>query len=216
MVAPKGPGTLLRDRYERGLGLPCLLAVHRGAPGVDAEAIALAWAAGIGGARAGIIATSFAEETETDLFGEQAVLCGGLTALILAAFETLVDAGYPPELAYLECGHEVKQIADLIYERGLAAMMQAISNTAEFGAYEAGERVVDEHVRRNMRRILDDVRSGEFAARMQEDHARDFRWFSARRARLAQHPIDAAGAVIRGLMDAATGTDPTAPAERRP
>ena len=141
MVAPKGPGTTLRDRYTAGQGLPCLLAVDRESSRNDARALALAWANAIGSARAGIIVTTFRDETETDLFGEQAVLCGGMTSLILAAFETLVEAGYPAELAYLECCHEVKQIADLVYQRGIAGMMQAISNTAEFGAMQAGREL---------------------------------------------------------------------------
>jgi len=200
MVAPKGPGATLRARYVEGTGIPCLLAVEQESDAGDADALALAWAAGIGCARAGIIRTTFAAETETDLFGEQAVLCGGLTWLVLAAFETLVDAGYPPELAYLECCHEVKQIADLVYARGVAGMMDAISNTAEFGAHVAGPAMIDANMRRHLADILEQIRDGSFAQRMRRDYDNHFQWFSARRAELAQQPIDEAGATIRKLM----------------
>jgi len=162
LVAPKGPGTLLRSLYQRGLGLPALFAVHRDATG-QARSRALAWASGIGSTRAAVIETTFAAETETDLFGEQAVLCGGLTALTRAAFETLVEAGYEPEFAYVECVHELKQIADLLYERGLTGMRERISNTAEYGDLTRGPRIVDARVRGEMRQILAEIRSGAFA-----------------------------------------------------
>lgn len=200
MVAPKGPGATLRERYRSELGIPCLFALHQDSASHDAEAIGLAWANGIGCARAAIIKTTFADEAETDLFGEQAVLCGGMTWLMLAAYETLVEAGYPPELAYLECCHEVKQVADLVYERGIAAMMHAISNTAEFGAHAAGPRVIDDDVRAKLRAILDDVRNGSFASQLETDHAAGFAWLAARRKMLSSHPVEQAGAVIRNLM----------------
>jgi ketol-acid reductoisomerase len=200
MVAPKGPGTTLRDLYVRGMGLPSLVAVERENASRSAEFMALAWAAGIGSSRAAIVRTTFADETETDLFGEQAVLCGGLGELIVAAFETLVEAGYPPELAYIECCHEVKQVADLVYAHGPAAMREAISNTAEFGAYAAGPRVVDEHVRQTMRTILAEIRDGGFARRVREDHEAGFPWFEQRRRGAAQHPIEQAGHAVRAMM----------------
>ena len=200
MVAPKGPGRTLRQRFERGQGIPCLFAVHQDSPAGDAEAIGRAWAGGIGCTRAAIIPTTFADETETDLFGEQAVLCGGMTQLILAAFETLVEAGYDPELAYMECCQEVKQVADLVYERGLAGMTEAISNTAEFGAYRTGPGLIDEAMRQRMRVILEEVRDGRFAAAMREDHAAGFPWFREQRRALAEHPIEAAGETVRSWM----------------
>ena len=197
MIAPKGPGRALRARFQQGAGLACLFALHQDSPGHDAQALALAWANGIGCARAGIIFTTFADETDTDLFGEQAVLCGGMTWLILAAFETLVGAGYPPELAYIECCHEVKQIADLVYEHGPAAMMERISNTAEFGAYVAGPKLVDESLRTRMRQILQAVRDGSFARSLRQDYARGYPWFAAQREALRKHPIEPAGKMIR-------------------
>lgn len=200
MVAPKGPGTTLRHRFLDGHGIPCLLAVHQQSTTGDAESLALAWANGIGCARSGIIYTTFADEAETDLFGEQAVLCGGMTWLILAAFETLVEAGYPPELAYLECCHEVKQVADLVYERGIAGMTKAISNTAEFGAYDAGPKVVDDHVRASMQAMLEQIRSGEFAMKMNTDHSTGFHWFAQQRETIQKHAIEAAGRRVRALM----------------
>ncbi|MHC4100949.1 MAG: ketol-acid reductoisomerase [Planctomycetota bacterium] len=200
MVAPKGPGATLRQLYLEGRGLPCLFAVHQDTPAGDAEAIGLAWANGIGSARAGIVYTTFAGETETDLFGEQAVLCGGMTELIRAAFEILCDAGYPPELAYLECCHEVKQVADLVYERGPAAMFEAISNTAEFGSYHAGPFLIDDAVRQRMRRILRDVRDGTFAAAMRADYKEGFPWFSGQRQRQRDHALEPAGQIVRSLM----------------
>ena len=200
MVAPKGPGHTLRRLYQEGHGLPCLLAVHQDSPGADAEAVGLAWANAIGCARAGIVYTTFADEAETDLFGEQAVLCGGMSELIVVAFETLVEAGYSPELAYLECCHEVKQIADLIYERGLAATYKAISSTAEFGAYRAGSFLIDEGVRRRMRHVLSEVRDGTFAAALRSDFEHGFEWFNRKRQAARGHPLEPAGEVVRSLM----------------
>jgi ketol-acid reductoisomerase len=200
MVAPKGPGRTLRARYERGEGIPCLLAVHQDAPSGGAEALALAWANGIGCARAAIVYTSFADETDTDLFGEQSVLCGGMTSLILAAFDTLVEAGYPPALAYMECCQEVKQVADLVYERGPAAMMEAISNTAEFGAHHVGPMLVDDAVVARMRSVLRAVRDGTFAATMMADHAAGSEWFEEQRRALRDHAIEAAGREVRAWM----------------
>ncbi len=200
MVAPKGPGETLRRLFREGRGLPCLFAVHQETPSGDAEAIGLAWAGAIGCARAGIIFTSFADEAETDLFGEQAVLCGGLSELVRAAFETLVDAGYPPPLAYLECCHEVKQIADLIYARGLASTYEAISSTAEFGTYRAGPRLVGEGVRRQMKRLLREIRDGTFARALRDDHERGFEWYRSQKEQARTHPIEPAGQVIRSLM----------------
>jgi ketol-acid reductoisomerase len=200
MVAPKGPGATLRRLYQEGRGLPCLYAMHQDSPAGDAEAIGLAWANGIGSARAGIIYTTFADETETDLFGEQAVLCGGMTELIRAAFEILCDAGYPPELAYLECCHEVKQVADLVYERGPAAMFEAISNTAEFGSYRAGPFLIDESVRQRMRQTLAAVRDGTFSAALRADYQQGFPWFERQRQRWRGHGLEPAGQVVRALM----------------
>jgi ketol-acid reductoisomerase len=200
MVAPKGPGATLRRLYGEGRGLPCLFAVHQDTPAGDAEAIGLAWANGIGSARAGIVYTTFADETETDLFGEQAVLCGGMTELVRAAFEILCEAGYPPELAYLECCHEVKQVADLVYERGPAAMFEAISNTAEFGSYRTGPFLIDESVRQRMRRTLGDVRDGTFAAAMRADYEQGFPWFHRQRQQQRDHALEPAGQVVRSLM----------------
>jgi len=171
MIAPKGPGTLLRSLYVQGKGLPTLLAIHRDATG-SARQAALAWAAGIGSTRAAVIETTFATETDTDLFGEQVVLCGGVAALTKAAFETLVEAGYEPEFAYVECVHELKQVVDLLYERGLAGMRDKISNTAEYGDLTRGPRIVSDAVRAEMRRILEEVRSGAFAREWIEEHRR--------------------------------------------
>ncbi len=200
MVAPKGPGRTLRDRFQMHQGIPCLLAVDRESAGGDARSLALAWANGLGCARAGVIVTTFRDETETDLFGEQAVLCGGLTALILAAFQTLVEAGYPPELAYLECCHEVKQVVDLTYQRGLSGMMNAISNTAEFGAHSAMPIMVDEQSRLRLRSLLRAVQDGSFARHLRDDYSKGFPWFASQRRQLANHPIEQAGKTVRALM----------------
>ncbi|MCA9286712.1 MAG: ketol-acid reductoisomerase [Phycisphaerales bacterium] len=201
LVAPKGPGATLRERFVQGTGIPCLFAVHQDNPSRTAEAIGLAWASGIGCGRARIVRSSFADETETDLFGEQAVLCGGLSALVVAAFEILVEAGYPEELAYIECCHEVKQVADLVYTRGPAGMRKAISNTAEFGAYRAGPRLVDDSVRDRMRQLLAEVRNGTFAKAMADDQAAGFPWFEAQRREGAAHPIERASETVRGWME---------------
>ncbi len=204
MVAPKGPGRTLRRLYEQGHGLPCLFAVHqdpgRTGDGPSAEAVGLAWANAIGCVRAAIVRTSFADETETDLFGEQAVLCGGLSALIRAAFETLCAAGYPPELAYLECCHEVSQVADLVYKSGLTGMYEAISNTAEFGAHRAGPVLIDEGVRQRMGDLLREVRDGTFATALRADHHEGGPWFERQRAEARTHPLEPAGEVVRSLM----------------
>ena len=204
MVAPKGPGATLRRLYMEGRGLPCLFAVHQEVPGADtgdgALARGLAWANGIGCARAAIVPTSFADETETDLFGEQAVLCGGLSALVGAAFEALCDAGYPPELAYLECCHEVKQVADLVYERGLAGMYEAISTTAEFGSYRAGPALIDDGVRARMADLLREIRDGTFAEALRADYEKGSPWFEKQRAAASRHPLELAGRIVRSLM----------------
>jgi ketol-acid reductoisomerase len=162
MVAPKGPGTLVRSEYQKGGGVPCLMAIHQDASGT-AKDTALALAKGVGGTRAGVILTTFAEETETDLFGEQTVLCGGVSALIKAGFDALVEAGYQPELAYFECVHEIKLIVDLIYEGGLAHMRNTVSNTAEYGDLTRGPRVIDNHARKEMKKILKEIQDGQFA-----------------------------------------------------
>jgi len=204
LVAPKGPGATLRERFTRGQGIPALLAVHHeracapGEPG--ARAIAEAWAEGIGCGRAAVIGTTFEAEAVTDLFGEQAVLCGGMMGLAQAAFEILVDAGYPADLAYVEAIHEIKQVADLLYHRGPAGMRAAISNTAEFGAYEAAPRIADDHVRARMRAMLADVRSGAFTRRMQADHDAGGAWFAAQRAAAAAHPMEQASHAVRRWM----------------
>src|SRR4249920_3279017 len=169
MVAPKGPGHLVRSEYQKGRGVPCLLAVQQD-PSGDTQKIGLAYAKAIGGTRAGVIATTFKDETETDLFGEQAVLCGGLTELIRAGYETLVGAGYPPEMAYFECLHEVKLIVDLIYEGGIANMRYSISNTAEYGDMTRGKRVIGQETRQAMEKILDDIQSGTFADEWMTEH----------------------------------------------
>ena len=199
MVAPKGPGTLLRSLYLEGKGLPALLAVEQDATGT-ARQIALAWAAGIGAGRAGVVETTFAEETETDLFGEQAILCGGVTALAQAAFDTLVDAGYQPEFAYLECVHELKQIVDLIYERGVSAMRERISNTAEYGDLTRGPRIIDEHVRERMRQVLAEIRSGAFAGEWIKEHHSGGKTFRKLFETGAASDLEHAGENVRALM----------------
>jgi ketol-acid reductoisomerase len=201
LVAPKGPGHALRRRHLEGLGLPALFAVHQ--PGPDAEhtrALGLAWAHGIGCSRAAIIETTFAAETETDLFGEQAVLCGGMITLVEEAFRALVESGYPEDLAYMECCQELKQIADLVFERGLSGMRAAISNTAEFGAFVASERLADDALRSRLRALLSDVRSGAFAARFRADADRGFPWMHARRAQADAAAIERAGEAVRAWM----------------
>ncbi len=199
MIAPKGPGHTVRGEYQRGGGVPCLVAVHQDASG-NALDIALSYASAIGGGRAGIIETSFKEECETDLFGEQAVLCGGLVELIRAGFETLVEAGYAPEMAYFECLHEVKLIVDLIYEGGIANMNYSISNTAEYGEYVTGPRIVTSETKAEMKRVLDDIQSGKFTRDwMLENKARQTS-FKATRARNDAHQIEEVGERLRAMM----------------
>jgi ketol-acid reductoisomerase len=198
LVAPKGPGTALRSEYEAGRGLIALFAVAQDATG-GAEALALSYGAAIGSGRAGILPTTFAEECEADLFNEQAVLWGAIPELIYAGYETLVDAGFSPEVAYFECLTEVKLIADLIYARGIAGMQQAISNTAEFGAMKGGSRIVNADTRTEMRRILREVRSGAFAQDLIEDARAGYPKLKASRAKAAAHPIEAVGAALRKL-----------------
>jgi ketol-acid reductoisomerase len=199
MIAPKGPGHLVRSEYERGRGVPCLLAVHQDPSGTTRQ-VALAYGAAIGGARAAIIETSFREETETDLFGEQAVLCGGLTELIRAGYETLVEAGYAPEMAYFECLHEVKLIVDLIYEGGIANMRYSISNTAEYGDMTRGTRVVGPEARAAMKKILADIQSGKFAEEWITEYRCGSPHFRELRQEAAHHPIEEVGETLRGLM----------------
>ena len=199
LVAPKGPGHLVRSEFERGGGVPCLIAVGEGA--VDAtRQIGLAYAKGIGGARAGVIETSIGEETETDLFGEQVVLCGGVSELVKAAFDTMVDAGYQPEMAFFECLHELKLIVDLFYEGGLSYMRYSVSNTAEFGDYTRGPRVVNETTRAEMKKILEEVRSGQFAKEWIDEHRAGGTNFKAMRARDKDLPIEQVGRRLRKLM----------------
>ncbi|MAI77700.1 MAG: ketol-acid reductoisomerase [Deltaproteobacteria bacterium] len=199
MVAPKGPGHTVRDHYEAGRGVPCLVAVHQD-PSGDALDMALAYASAIGGGRAGIIETTFKEETETDLFGEQAVLCGGLTSLMKAGFETLVEAGYAPEMAYFECIHEVKLIVDLIYQDGIANMRYSISNTAEYGDFVSGPRVVDADTKARMKDILTEIQSGEFAKQFILENKSGDVSFQAMRKHAAEHPMEEVGARLRSLM----------------
>ncbi len=199
MIAPKGPGHTVRSEYVRGGGVPCLVAVHQNASG-NALEIGLSYASAIGGGRSGIIETTFKEECETDLFGEQVVLCGGLTALIQAGFETLVEAGYAPEMAYFECLHEVKLIVDLIYEGGIANMRYSISNTAEFGDYTRGPRIVTDETRAEMKRILADIQSGRFARDWVAECQAGQPSFKAMRRMGAEHPIEEVGAKLRGMM----------------
>lgn len=200
MVAPKGPGHTVRSQYLAGQGVPSLIAVHQDASG-HAKDTALAYAAGIGAGRAGILETTFKEETETDLFGEQAVLCGGVTELMKAGFETLVDAGYEPEMAYFECVHEMKLIIDLINEGGFETMRHSISNTAEYGDYVAGERIIGEEARAGMRAVLKDIQNGAFASTfMQEFSAGRKIRFLATRRKESEHPLAKVGAELRAMM----------------
>jgi ketol-acid reductoisomerase len=199
MVAPKGPGHTVRGEFVRGGGVPCLIAIDRDATG-NALDLGLAYASAIGGGRSGIIETTFREECETDLFGEQVVLCGGLTALIRAAFETLTEAGYAPEMAYFECLHEVKLIVDLIYEGGIANMNYSVSNTAEYGEYVSGPRIVDARTKREMKAILEDIQSGRFARDWMVECAAGQPSFKATRRRDAEHPIEEVGARLRAMM----------------
>ena len=199
MVAPKGPGHTVRAEYQRGAGVPMLLAIEQDASG-NAHDLGLAYACAIGGGRAGVIGTSFREECETDLFGEQAVLCGGLTSLILAAYETLVEAGYSSEMAYFECVHEVKLIVDLIYEGGIANMRYSVSNTAEYGDYVSGPRIIDDSVRARMRDVLDDIQSGRFTKEWMLENAAGQPSFKAMRRRAAENDIEKVGERLRAMM----------------
>ncbi len=199
MVAPKGPGHLVRREYEQGRGVPCLLAVHQDYSQHTRD-LALAYAAALGGARAGVLETTFKEETETDLFGEQAVLCGGLTALIQAGFETLVEAGYSPEMAYFECLHEVKLIVDLIYEGGLANMRYSVSNTAEYGDLTRGPRLIDAQVRARMKKLLADIQSGEFADEWMGECEAGKPNFKRLESEAVSHPVETVGKRLRALM----------------
>jgi ketol-acid reductoisomerase len=199
MVAPKGPGHTVRSEYLKGGGVPCLVAVEQNASG-NALEIGLSYASAIGGGRSGIIETSFREECETDLFGEQVVLCGGLTALIQAGYETLIEAGYAPEMAYFECLHEVKLIVDLIYEGGIANMRYSISNTAEYGDYTRGPRIITDETKAEMKRVLEDIQSGRFARDWVAENQAGQPSFKAMRRRAAEHPIEGVGAQLRGMM----------------
>ena len=199
MVAPKGPGHLVRRTFTEGKGVPCLVAVEQDASG-QAMDVALAYAKGIGGTRAGVIETTFAEETETDLFGEQVVLCGGVTALIKAGFETLVEAGYQPEVAYFECLHELKLIVDLIYEAGISGMRYSISDTAKYGDVTRGPRIINEDTRQEMWDILEEIQSGEFAREWILENQAGRPVFNALLKRDAQHPIEEVGKKLRSMM----------------
>ena len=199
MIAPKGPGHTVRSEYQRGGGVPCLVAVHQDVTG-NAHDIALAYASGVGGGRSGIIETNFREECETDLFGEQAVLCGGATALVQAGFETLVEAGYAPEMAYFECLHELKLIVDLMYEGGIANMRYSISNTAEYGDITIGPRIITEETKKEMRRVLADIQSGRFVKAFVMDNRAGQPELKAARKAALRHPIEETGAKLRAMM----------------
>ena len=199
MIAPKGPGHLVRRTYTEGSGVPCLLAVHQDASG-HARDLALSYASGIGGGRAGVLETTFKEETETDLFGEQVILCGGISELIKASFETLVEAGYQPESAYFETLHELKLIVDLLYEGGLSWMRYSVSDTAEYGDYVSGPRVIDPHVKENMQAVLADIQSGAFAKRFIDDQDNGGKEFLELRAKGEGHPIETTGRELRKLF----------------
>jgi ketol-acid reductoisomerase len=199
MIAPKGPGHLVRRQYVDGIGVPGLIAVHQDATG-NARALALAYGHGIGCARGGLIETTFTEETETDLFGEQAVLCGGTTQLVKMGFETLVAAGYQPEIAYFECLHELKLIVDLIWEGGLSGMRYSISDTAEYGDLTRGPRVIDDHVRENMRKLLADIQDGTFAREMMAEEEAGRPNFTRLREQDADHQIEVVGRKLRAMM----------------
>lgn len=196
LVAPKGPGHLVRRVYQEGKGVPALIAVEQDATGTARER-AMAYAQGIGSARAGVLNTTFKEETETDLFGEQAVLCGGLTSLIQAGFETLVDAGYQKEIAYFECMHEVKLIVDLLYEGGFEKMRDSISNTAEYGDFYAGDRIVDQHVKTNMKAVLEDIQTGKFAKQWMDEVSGGMVGLNAKRAAAREHQLATTGQALR-------------------
>ena len=206
MVAPKAPGHRMREIFTRGSGVPGLLAIHQDLSG-KAREYALAYAKGIGCTRAGVLDTTFKEETETDLFGEQTILCGGVSALIKAGFETLVEAGYQPESAYFECLHELKLIVDLIYQGGLGYMRYSVSDTAEYGDYSRGPRVIDEHVKENMKLILEDIQNGSFAREWIAENDEGRPRFNVLRQQDASHPIEKVGEELRGLMSFLKGAD---------
>jgi ketol-acid reductoisomerase len=199
LIAPKGPGHLVRRTYTEGGGVPCLVAIEQDATG-EALKVALAYAKGIGGTRSGVIATTFREETETDLFGEQAVLCGGVSALIKAGFETLVEAGYQPEMAYFECMHEMKLIVDLMYEGGLSRMRYSISNTAEYGDYVSGPRLINEDVKKEMKSVLKDIQSGKFAGSFISEARAGYPMFLTTRRNESEHPVEQVGRQLRDMM----------------
>jgi ketol-acid reductoisomerase len=199
MIAPKGPGHRVRETFEQGGGVPALIAVHQDASG-KAHALALSYASGIGAARAGVLETTFAEETETDLFGEQAVLCGGVSELVKAGFETLVKAGYQPEVAYFECLHELKLIVDLMYRGGLRYMRYSISDTAEYGDYVSGPRVIDARAKETMGKILEDIQQGKFANKWIEENETGRKWFTAHRAKERDQLIENVGEKLREMM----------------
>jgi len=199
MIAPKGPGHLVRSEYQRGAGVPCLMAIHQDSTG-KAKDLALSYACAIGGGKSGIIETTFKDECETDLFGEQTVLCGGLVELIKAGYETLVEAGYPPEMAYFECLHEVKLIVDLIYEGGIANMNYSISNTAEYGEYITGKKIIDAKTKERMKEVLKDIQSGKFAKQWMDENKNGQKNFLKMRKELADHPIEKVGKKLRNLM----------------
>jgi ketol-acid reductoisomerase len=199
MVAPKGPGHTVRSEYQKGGGVPCLIAVDQNSTGAALD-IGLSYASAIGGGRAGIIETTFKEECETDLFGEQVVLCGGLTALIMAGYETLVEAGYAPEMAYFECLHEVKLIVDLMYEGGIANMRYSISNTAEYGDYVTGPRIITEETKKEMKRVLEDIQSSRFTRDWMLENKVGQASFKATRRRQAEHDIEKVGEKLRAMM----------------
>ncbi len=199
MIAPKGPGHLVRSEYQKGGGVPCLMAIHQNSSG-KARDLALSYATAIGGGKAGVIETNFKEECETDLFGEQSVLCGGLVELIKNGYETLVEAGYSPEMAYFECVHEVKLIVDLIYEGGIANMNYSISNTAEYGEYVSGKKIIDSKTKERMKEILKDIQSGKFAKQWMNECKNGKKNFLKMRKDLSEHPIEKVGKKLRELM----------------
>ena len=199
MVAPKGPGHTVRSEYLRGAGVPCLIAINKNSTG-NAHDIGLSYACAIGGGRSGVIETTFKEECETDLFGEQVVLCGGLVELIRCGFETLVEAGYAPEMAYFECLHEVKLIVDLIYEGGIANMNYSISNTAEYGEYVTGPRIINSDTKKEMKKVLDDIQSGKFTRDWMLENKVNQTSFKSTRRRISQHQIEEIGSKLRGMM----------------
>lgn len=199
MIAPKGPGALVRRQFEEGKGVPCLVAIHQDATG-NALKTALAYAKGIGGTRAGVLETTFKEETETDLFGEQSVLCGGTSALIKAGFETLIEAGYQPEIAYFECMHELKLIVDLIYEDGIRGMRKRVSDTAEYGDYTRGPRIINDRTRKEMQKILKEIQSGKFAKEWIKENKNGRPNFNKYREESQNHPVEQVGEKLRAMM----------------